>query len=407
MFPGFSPEKLSQTITLAQVLLLSPLFFTVSQISTSALQAKRLFFAPALAPIIYNLAIICGALLIPRYGLSVLVFGVIVGAASHFLVQLPSLLRMGWKFKFEWGFKTDEVRQVLKLMIPRTIALTSTQLLLIVFYQIASRFQSGSITIYRLADDLQTAPVLLFANTLAVAILPEFARHFAKNENQEFDRLIGQAMRLMIYFFLPMTVFLLIFRHEIMGLYIALGHSIKGTEIDMAVATFTYFVLSLFFQAGILILARAHFARNDTLRPTIFTLISLATAWLLAIFFTRHYHSGVAGLAMAFSIGSFINATLLWFDLKIPFRKLFIDEFGKFNFGGIVMGTAVTALAFYLSTKLAPYLYDQIIIGRSWQKLIDIVLGLVIGLAVYLIWSKVFNLEQWQLIRKRQGSTEN
>jgi len=57
LFPGFGPDKLHQTIQLAQVLLLSPLFFTVSQITTSALQAKRMFFAPALAPIVYNVAI--------------------------------------------------------------------------------------------------------------------------------------------------------------------------------------------------------------------------------------------------------------------------------------------------------------------------------------------------------------
>jgi putative peptidoglycan lipid II flippase len=74
LFPGFTSETMGLTIRLAQVMLLSPLFFTVSQISTSALQAKRIFLAPALAPLIYNAAIIASALLIPTYGLSVLVW---------------------------------------------------------------------------------------------------------------------------------------------------------------------------------------------------------------------------------------------------------------------------------------------------------------------------------------------
>jgi len=407
MFPGFSAEKLTQTIQLAQVLLLSPLFFTISQISTSALQAKRMFFAPALAPIVYNLAIVSGAMLIPRFGLPVLVFGVILGAASHFLVQLPSLLRLGWRFHFETGFKTDEIRQIFRLMIPRTIALTSTQLLLIVFYRLASNFESGAIAIYRLADDLQTAPVLLLANTLAVAILPEFSRRFAKSEHEQFDELIGRAMRLMAYFFAPIVTFLLIFRQEIVGLYISLGHSIKTSELDLAVTTFSYFVISLFFQAGVLILARAHFAKNDTLKPTLITLLSLTLAWFAAAFFSRSLDMGVTGLALAFSLGSIMNATLLWLSLRIPLRNLFYDESSRFNFGQIIFGTVLAGLAFILARLLAPALYDQLIIGRSWQKLIDVTLGLVLGFGVYFLWSRITKIEQWQLIKNRQDSTES
>lgn len=203
LFPGFNVEEQRLTTTLSQVLLLSPLFFTISQLSSSALQAKRLFFAPALSPIIYNVAIISAATLIPRYGLSVLVFGVVLGAAAHFLVQLPSLLRLGWRFQFELGFGNEHISRVVRLMIPRTIALTSTQLLLIVFYRIASKFSDGSIAIYRLTDDLQTAPVLLLANTLAMAILPDFARHFAKSQLSEFRALVGKALRFILYVFPP------------------------------------------------------------------------------------------------------------------------------------------------------------------------------------------------------------
>ena len=98
--PGFTEDELRETVNLARVLLLSPMFFTISQLSSSALQAKRHFATPALAPIIYNISIITAALLIPEFGMSVLVLGVIVGAAGHFLIQLPTLFRMGWRFNF-------------------------------------------------------------------------------------------------------------------------------------------------------------------------------------------------------------------------------------------------------------------------------------------------------------------
>jgi putative peptidoglycan lipid II flippase len=100
LIPGFDQTTQKTTVELARVLLLSPLFFTISQLASSALQAKRHFAAPALAPIVYNMAIIGGALLIPQYGLQVLVAGVIVGAAAHFLIQLPILFRLGLRFRF-------------------------------------------------------------------------------------------------------------------------------------------------------------------------------------------------------------------------------------------------------------------------------------------------------------------
>jgi len=404
LFPGFSPEQAQETTVLAQVLLLSPLFFTISQLSSSALQAKRRFFAPALSPIIYNLSIISAATLIPEHGLQVLVFGVILGAAAHFLVQLPSLLKMGWRFQFELGFKNEHIAKVVRLMIPRTIALTSTQLLLIVFYRIASSFNDGSIAIYRLTDDLQTAPVLLLANTLAMAILPDFARHFAKSQMTEFRHLVGKALRFILYLFLPTVAFLLIFREQIIGLYISLGGAINPSEISIAVKTFAFFVASLFFQATSLLLARAFFAQNNTATPTIISLASLATAWIVAEMFARTTDMGVAGLALAFSIGSTMNALLLFGFLKLSLREIIFDGSGRQNFLYLLLGTGIVSTIFVLAKIFGPSVSQQIVTGDSVKKLIEIIFGLLTGMAFYIAWGRATKLEQWQLIRPEKTS---
>ncbi len=402
IYPGFSPEDQQFTLSLSQILLLSPLFFTVSQLSTSALQAKKYFFAPALAPLVYNLAIISAALLIPDFGLSVLVFGVILGAAAHFLVQVPTLIRLGWRFNFETSFGNSLVRQVMKLMIPRTIALTSTQLLLLVFYRLASHLQEGSIAIYRLTDDLQTAPVLLLANTLAMAILPDFARHIAKNDQRQFEELVGKAIRLLLFIFLPATLFLLIFRTEIINLYISVGHSINAGETERAVQTFSYFVGSLFFQGAVLLLARAYFARSDTVRPTMFSVIAIVCAFLVALWTVRATDLGVAGLALAFSVGSTINALLLWFNLGLGSRVIARDFDGRHNLAPILTGTVCAGLVFAIGGRIGPLLATSLSAGPSMTYLAQILISLTLGVGFYLVWARIFNLEQWQLLR-RQG----
>ncbi len=402
LFPGFGPADIHTTIKLTQVMLLSPLFFTISQISTSALQAKRIFLAPALGPIVYNVAIIVGAFLIPKFGLQFLVVGVIVGAAGHFLIQLPSLLKRGWKFKFELGFKNPAIRHVLKVMLPRTVALTSTQLLLIAFFQIASKMAHGSISIYQLTDDLQTAPVLLLANTLAVAILPDFSRHFAKSEHSEFEKLITKAIRFLIFVFLPITLFLIIFQTPIINLFIAIGHNISAAEVATAATTFGYFVASLFFQGAVLILARAYFARGDTYRPTIYSVISLLVAWVFALLLADNSSMGVAGLALAFSVGSALNAILLWWNLRLPTRDLLQDAHQTNNFWPIVIGTVFTAVIFYLVQGFGPLITHHLFASPSLDYFIAILLGLVVGLVFYLGWAKMFGLEQWRLLFERK-----
>ncbi len=406
LFPGFNAADIQSTTKLTQVMLLSPLFFTISQISTSALQAKRIFLAPALSPIVYNVAIIIGAILIPRFGLSFLVVGVIAGAAGHFLVQLPSLLSRGWKFKFELGFKNPQIRHVLKVMLPRTIALTSTQLLLIAFFQIASKMTKGSITIYQLTDDLQTAPVLLLANSLAVAILPDFSRHFAKNELVQFEQLIAKAIRLLIFIFLPITVFLIIFRIPIMNLFIAIGHNISAGEISTAATTFGYFVVSLFFQGAVLILARAYFARGDTYRPTVYSVISLLTAWVVALLLAQNSQMGVAGLALAFSIGSTLNAVLLWWNLRLPVRSLVAEPTGANNIWPIIAGVIFASIIFYLAQAFLPPITHALFASPSLDYFLSVLIGLAAGLVFYLGWAKMFGLEQWMLLRPLKKTAE-
>jgi putative peptidoglycan lipid II flippase len=335
-----------------------------------------------------------------------LVFGVIVGAISHFLIQLPSLLKLGWRFNYQLGFGSSHVRHVLRLMIPRAIALTGNQLLILTFYRIASNFQSGSIAIYKLTDDLQNAPVLLFANTLAMAVLPDFARHIALAKHEEFEELVGKSLRLILYLFLPLTTFLLLYRTQIIELYIAIGHSIKPSETHLAVMTFSFFVISLFFQGTILLLGRAYFAHHDTIRPTTYSLTGIFIAWSLAGLLAKFTHLGVVGLSLSFSVGSTINAFLLWFNLKLPFRLIWRDSNNRLNLPLIVLGTLVTATILFITRYLGPSFSQMFLASQSGHNLLEISFGLIVGLIFYLSWSQTFQLEQWNLIKPvRNNST--
>jgi putative peptidoglycan lipid II flippase len=136
--PGFTAQQQHLVAQLMRLNLIATLIFSISGLVMAGLQANQHFLLPALAPVMYNLGQIFGALILaptvgytiagvtlPAFGLGVhgLVYGVIGGAALHLLIQIPGLV----KFRFIWnpglGLKTDEVRKVLRLMGPRLITM--------------------------------------------------------------------------------------------------------------------------------------------------------------------------------------------------------------------------------------------------------------------------------------------
>src|SRR3989339_49292 len=121
--PGFGNEQLAMTVTFTRVMLVSIIFFGLSNVLGGILNSLKKFFSFSLAPVFYNLGIIFGiTVFYPALGLVGLAWGVVLGSFLHFVIQLPEALRSGWKYRFLWRV-TAEVKRILKLMLPRTLGL--------------------------------------------------------------------------------------------------------------------------------------------------------------------------------------------------------------------------------------------------------------------------------------------
>ena len=98
---GRGDELTSEAVKLTRIMLLSPLLLSVSGMLTGILNARQQFFLPALAPNLYNLGIIFGALALSgRFGVEGLAIGVLVGSAGHLVVQIPGLVRERMRYRF-------------------------------------------------------------------------------------------------------------------------------------------------------------------------------------------------------------------------------------------------------------------------------------------------------------------
>ncbi len=314
LLPGFDEAKLEATVSLTRLMLVSPLLFTLSNLISSILMSFKRFFLVNLAPIFYNLGIIFGLeVLYPRLGLLGLGLGVIVGAALHFLIQIPGVIRGGFTWSPVLLWKHSGVRAIFTLFIPRIFSLDPSLISLLIASVIGSVLAAGSISVFNLANDLQAAPLGIIAVSTAIAVFPVLSERYNQRDGKGYLDALGEAIIQVLFFIIPLSILMLLLRAHIVRLI--LGHGqFNWDNTILTFNTFGVFTFSLFSQSLIPLLARAFYARHNTKLPVIIGLITLAFNATLSYIFAMRF--GVVGVALGFTIASIINCLMLFIVLR-------------------------------------------------------------------------------------------
>ena len=265
--PGFDPAQQALTARLLQLMLISSVIFGVSGVVMGALNARQHFLLPALAPSVYNLSIIGGALLLgPRLGVLGMAVGVVVGAALHLLVQVPGLLRHGARYVPTLGLDNPSVREVGRLMAPRVLGTAITQLNFVVNNSLASGMGQGAVSAINYAWLLMLLPQGVFAQAVGTAAFPTFAGQAARGERAEMRTTLAATLRVVFSLSLPATVGLLVLGRPLVGLLFERG-AFEAASTEAVAWALVFYALGLVGHAGIEIIARAFYALHDTFTP--------------------------------------------------------------------------------------------------------------------------------------------
>lgn len=384
--PYFSLEKIKLTISLSRLLLLSPIIFSLSYFFTGILNSYKKFLVTSLAPLVYNLSIIIGTIIFTdRYGVFGPAIGVVIGAFLHMLVQLLPLYKMGFSLKININFFDPVVKRVVKLMVPRSIGLGANHILLIIFTSIASGLQNGAISIYSLADNIQTMPTVVFGTSVATALFPTLSQAVSLNKVVDITTYLQKAILSILYYLIPISVAVILLRIQLVRLILGSGHF--GWEQTILTAdTLGLFAVSLVFSGLIPLFAKTFYAYKDTKTPTLISIISIAVSITGAIVFSRSM--GVVGLALAFSIGSFVNASLLFHFLN---RKIdVISEKIIFSQGiKIIIASIVMAISIQWAKTYIGVIFD---LHQGTEVLLQFAFASSIGIVAYFIVTWLINL---------------
>ena len=309
--PGFDSEAQALTAWLMRRMLIAPVIFGLSGVGMGALNAYQHFLWPALAPAIYNLFIIAAAWWgAPRWGVHSLAVGVVAGAVGHWAVQLPALWRRGWRYEPRLDWRSPGVREVGRLMLPRTIGLAAVQLNFLVNTILASSLGGEAIAALDFARKLMLLPQGVLALAVATAAFPTFSALAAQGRLRQMRSTVVDTLQAVLYLSVPAAVGLLLLRVPIIRLLLERGLFDQGSTQVVAWAL-QFYAPGLIAYAGVEILARSFYALHDTRTPVVIAMAAMAGNMGLSLLLKGPLGHG--GLALANTLAMYGGmAALLW-----------------------------------------------------------------------------------------------
>ncbi|NBS67878.1 murein biosynthesis integral membrane protein MurJ [bacterium] len=318
---GFSPDKQALVANMLRVILISQCFFAVSMVFGSVLQATRRFFIYSLAPIVYNVGIILGAVfLVPLLGPWGIAWGTVLGAAMHAVLQAIGVFALGFSPRPVCTLESD-VKNTLLHMGPRTVSLAIAQLNFLFMTTLATTLASGSVTMLQFAYNLNYFPIGIIAVSYAIAAFPAMcdAVRAPGEASRSFKDVFSSTVRQLLFLMIPATVLFLLLRAQIVRLVLG-TQNFSWDATVLTANVLAVFALSFCAQGLIYVLVRGFFAMEKTAAPVFAAVCGAVCNIVLALVLTPKL--GLIGLVGAFSISAVVQCAMLWALLRVSAGKL-------------------------------------------------------------------------------------
>ncbi len=329
--PGYSHSEQELTTSLTRIILFQPLILGLGTVLTAILNGKRQFLLPALSIAVYNFGMIGGllvSLVIPSVGIYGATYGILVAALLQSVVQVPALIKQGFRYSFVWNIRDPGLRDVMKLLIPNVLAVVIASIGFIVDTAFSSYLpDSSSLAAIHNAQLLYSLPDALVAQAIGLSLLPHLA---AQAATKSYFRMRQTALKVMgagiglaipatlVLWLLGKPIILLLFQH---GAFTA--HSSELTYLALS----AYSIGLPGIIAGEL-LTNGFFALKDTTTPLITGMVSLTIRCALIILLLRVFQGIdiILAIPLALSVAATTEAVLMGIILMIRLgRRVTLD----------------------------------------------------------------------------------
>ena len=399
--PGFAHDPALPDLVLSmRIMLLSPFFLGLSNLLSSLTQMHHRFLVYAASPVVYNAGIIFGVLFgYPLFGIPGLAIGVVGGAFLHMGIQIPFLIHEKLVPKFTRLIVWNDIRKIVLTTLPRTVTLSANQLASFALVSLASLMSVGSISVFNFAFNLQSVPLTLIGASYSSAVFPTLSRMLFKGHIAEFkEKMIASAQHI-IFWSMPLTVLFVVLRAQIVRTVLGAG-KFDWADTRLTAATLALFTVSTIGQSLIVLFVRSFYAEGKTARPLIINAVSatiiVVSGYLLdKAFFAfpafRYFlesmlriqgqtGTSVIILALAYSIGVFINTVLHWWVYERVYKgftKPVMATLLQTLTASVIMGYAA-----YLSLRIFAAVFP---LTKVWGVFLQGFCSAIVGLVVLVL----------------------
>ena len=431
---GFSPEKAALAATLTQIMFPFILLVALAAVAMGVLNTKGVFGIPASASTVFNVvSIIFGLGLaywlsgggwlssadknaLPsdsaQWAIIGMAIGTLIGGAAQFLMQVPALFKVGFRFSPVLSFTDEGVRKVVALMTPAILGTSAVQINVLINTYFVSQIE-GAQGWLSYGFRLMQFPIGLFGVAVGTAAIPVLSRLASEGKIKEFRDTVSSSMNLVFLMTLPSACGLIVLGEPIVRLIYERG-KFDATATSMTAVALAGYSIGLTGYAAIKILSPAFYALNDAKTPMIIAIASIGVNFV-GSYILREWlaHYGVTpdtphgyghvGVALATSIVALVN----FFALALMMRKRIRRLNGRdilFSFLKIAAASAVLSAVCYGSYHL---LFDRYGSGSFTIKLLEAFVPIALGGIAFVIAAKllrVAELEQaFGMVRRKLG----
>ncbi len=420
VFPGFKGDAYEQLVLASRIMLLSPVLLGISNIFGSVAQVYHRFALFALSPIFYNVGIIFGiVILYPTYGYYGLIWGVIIGAFLHMFIQLPFIASKGLvplpSFRIPW----KDMQKVLTLSVPRTIAISANQFMLLTLTAGASLVGKGAVAALSFAWNLQAVPLTIIGVSYSSAAFPTLSRLYSAGDTKAFVAQLVTSARHIIFWSMIISVLFIVLRAQIVRVVLGAGQ-FDWSDTRITAALVALFAVSAVAQSLILLFTRAFYAIGQTVKPLVINVAGALIIFFGASFSLKLYMacdscssvmdnlmkvqgiSGTSVLALAgvYSLGTILTMIALWVVLERQVTKFslpLLTTIFQVGSASIIMGyvtyIVLRPLSAVFPLTTVPNVFMQGFVAGS--------IGIAIGICVLIALKNIEVQEVWAALHAK------
>jgi putative peptidoglycan lipid II flippase len=384
--PEMSAEGQNLAVAMMRLIAINPFLFSISSVITSVQQAMGRFFFYALAPAIYNLAIIFGVMfLADEHNIMGVVYGVIIGSIVQLLVAAIGLRGLGLKYHFGINWRHRGLKEVRRLLPQRSADQGMDYFSNLVEISLANRTGVGMINAWEMAYTLHFVPINLIGVALSTAAFPQMTERINQGRPDLFKSEFSVVMRTLIWLAIPTAVIAFFGRGYLVRLLIAEGNSTISDLLGLL-------VIAIIFRAIFHLISRAFYADHDTATPLKVSIATVGLNIILAIYLVAPGLGGfgIMGLAIAKSFTAVLEVLVLMFILmrryKGIFGSFFIHSVAKMVSAAGFMAVITYGLVLALPLKATDAGF--FILVPKFAAIVSI------GLISYILFSYIFDIEE-------------